>query len=206
MMCRSEWKGVRMKLLDIVENLKDFDVPIYILNESELQNKKYCYAIVIPTDKLAFFRGVKSSGNCKDVGVYIIDCDLTDFYDANKSTNFEATKQIERIIKKELQLLDGEYVLAFAVFSILHEIGHMKHLQNSQMSFQEYYDTYQKDWDNIYKEYLFMYKLYGTTQERIKEVNSLYGEKYRSHAFESYADEFAIQHLEECMNILRNVK
>ena len=195
-----------MRLFDIIKTLDHFDVPMHTLNENELKNKNYCYAIVIPTDKLALFRGIKPSGNHKDVGVYVIDCDLTVFHEANKAINFEATEQIEKIIRKNIQLHDGEYALAFAVFSILHEIGHIKHLQNSQMSFQEYYDTYQKDWDNIYKEYLFMYKLYGTTQERIKEVNSLYGEKYRSHAFESYADEFAIQHLEECMDKLRNIK
>ena len=50
-----------MKLSDILKFINNFDVPIYILDESELRSQKYCYAVVIPTDKLSSFRGSPSS-------------------------------------------------------------------------------------------------------------------------------------------------
>ena len=194
-----------MDLSHIVSVLNEVDVPIHILSTSELQNKKYCYAVVIPTDKLSSFRGTPSSNSAKETGVYIIDCDLDVFYEANKSTNFEGVVQIEKIIKDNFDILETEYVISFALFSILHEVGHIRHLQNSKLSYEEYYDTYQRTWDNIYRNYLFMYNLYGTTPERKKAVNQLFGEEYRQHAFESYADSFAIEHFEKYMCKLRNM-
>lgn len=192
-----------MKLSDILSTLDSFNVVIHILNESELHNKNYCYAVVIPTDKLAYYRGAKSSSEPKETGVYIIDCDLIDFYKANKAKNLEGTVQIEKTINENTNIFDGERPLAFSLFSILHEIGHITHFQNAKMSYEEYYNAYQKDWDDIYKDYLFMYRFYGTTQERLKAVNVLFGEKYRNHAFESYADNFALEHFEKCMQKLR---
>lgn len=194
-----------MRLLDILRCINNFDVPVYILPESELQSKKYCYAIVIPTDKLASFRGATKPNSFKDTGVYIIDCDLDVFYSENKSSNFEGITQIEKIISDNFDISEKEYILAFAVFSLLHEIGHIRHLQESKMSYEEYFNAYQKDWDDIYREYLFMCKLYGTSQERLKAVNQIYGEKYRQHAFESYADNFALEHFEKCMQKLRDM-
>ena len=200
------WFGNNMKLSKIIHVLDAFNVPIYILNDSELQNKKYCYAVVIPTDELARFRGTPLPNKVKQTGVYIIDCDLYTFYEASRSVNPEGIEQIEKLIRDNFGISEAEYYLAFAMFSVLHEIGHIKHIEKSKMSYKEYYDTYQKDWDNIYKEYILMYKFYGTTPERIKIVNQLYGEKYRHHAFENYADSFALMHFEKSMQKMRNIE
>ena len=200
------WFGNDMKLSNIIRALDIFEVPFYILDINELQNNKYCFAIVIPTDKLAQFRGVQQPINVKQTGVYIINCDVYTFYEASKSTNPEGIAQIEQIIRDNFGVFKSEYYLAFAVFSILHEIGHIKHLEKSKMTYEEYYDTYQKEWDNLYREYLFVYKIYATTPERIKAVNQLYGEKYRSHPFENFADHFALEHFEECMQKIHDIE
>ena len=105
-----------MRLFDIIKTLDHFDVPMHTLNENELKNKNYCYAIVIPTDKLALFRGIKPSGNHKDVGVYVIDCDLTVFHEANKAINFEATEQIEKIIRKTYNCMTVNMLLLLRFF------------------------------------------------------------------------------------------
>ncbi|MGM9642791.1 MAG: hypothetical protein ACI3XI_06240 [Eubacteriales bacterium] len=101
-------------MLDILQCINNFDVSVYILSESELQNTKYCYAVVIPTDKLASFHGANKSNAPKDTGVYIIDCDLNIFYNANKSTNFEGIAQIEKIIRDNFDICEDESVIAFA--------------------------------------------------------------------------------------------
>lgn len=183
-----------MNLFDLAKSLNTFDVPLYI---SEKNN--CCFSIVIPSNELNRLRNKTDDNTNKETGVYVSECSCYDFYEYAKQINNEAVNQIENLIFDRFGSFDERKELVYSVFAILHEIGHVYHLLESKLTYDEFWEKYYVDWQNVWVEYQFCYNFLADTLEEKKKINMIFGEKYRNTAFEKYADMFALNHFEECL-------
>lgn len=188
-----------MTLLQIIEVIGDFTVPIYPLEYGEINNE-FCYSIVIPTDVLGKIRGNNSTSTKRDTGVYFYNCTYSKLYELMSEKTPEAVQQIIEKLNSNFQIIEYNIPLAFSIFALLHEIGHVYHLNNSGMSYEEYWRKYYKERDALWIDYQFEYYIIAKTPIEKKNVNLKYGEIYRNIEIEHLADDFAINHFEECYN------
>ena len=188
-----------MTLLEIVDLIGNFQVPIYTIEHQEINND-YCFSIMIPTDVLSKIRGNNSNSPKRDTGVYFYNCTFLKFYEITSTKTPEAVQQIIEIIKSNFWIEENDIALAFSVFALLHEIGHVHHFINSEISCEEYWSQYYKERDALWANYQFEYHFIARTPDDKKNVSLKYGEIYRNIEIEHIADEFAICHFEECYN------
>lgn len=186
-----------MTLLEIIELIGDFKVPICTIEYQEINND-YCFSIVIPTDILAKIRGKNSTSPKRDTGVYFYNCTFLKLYELTSAKTPEAVQQIIEKIKSNFSINENDVALAFSIFALLHEIGHVHHFINSEMSCEEYWMQYYKKRDALWMDYQFEYYIIAQTPNEKKNVNLKYGEIYRNLEIEHIADDFAICHFEEC--------
>lgn len=184
-----------MRILDIINLIGIYNVPIFTIEKHEIKGN-CCFSIMIPTDELAEIRNKKATTH-RNTGVYFYNCTYSEFYNLSKEINSEAVSQIIELIKQNFEINDEDEKLAFSLFSILHEIGHVHHFLNSKMSYREYWINFYKDWEELWIMYQFEYNIIATTSDEKSKTNLKYGKLYRGVALEKVADDFAINNFKD---------
>ena len=87
-------------------------------------------------------------------------------------------------------------VYAYVLFTILHEIGHWKHLIQSGLSSMDYWKKYEAGRDFIWMDFQCEYFVCKNDIQRQKTL-ARFNEKYRNLPSERFADEYAIRELSQ---------
>ena len=112
----------------------------HIFHEIPLPNHDYCYAITIAASELAVLRKRPSSGiKDEELGVHLVNAELQEVYDSYCQRNPVAVNETCSMLFERCSVPAEKKVYAYVLFTILHEIGHWKHLIQSGLSSMDYW-------------------------------------------------------------------
>lgn len=176
------------RLVNIITN---YGVQIHFFDEPK-EKKDYCYAIIIPETELNIIRGKEREGENNDpVGVHILRCDSAELLENYKEQNFPGVLETTNELQQRFSIPSEQMHIAYTLFVILHEIGHVLHHLESGLSNSEYWYRYNGSRDDVWMIYQFCHnvicKNFGEQQLLQTFVNQI----YRNIPSEKYADKFA---------------
>lgn len=135
-----------------------------------------------------------------ECGLYIPELTADALIELHKRGNPGSVKMIMSSVNK---VYISEYNLTYAVFCILHELGHWVHYNSTDLSDKEFYCKEKADrWDaeQLRKE---IYKMPDYNPIKLSLCDKQ-NEMYRNIPSEKAADQYALKHLEEAMECVRN--
>ncbi len=128
----------------LVEHLKNFisDVPVHFTPIDELDKTNYVSCRFIGNEEAnAIQHGIhyaETPYNNSDVGIHLPDITIDQFYRLEKQRNPAAISIIFENLTAGRKMYIKEQQLWFALFCILHEIGHWKYFIQSGLSSLDY--------------------------------------------------------------------
>ena len=136
-----------------------------------------------------------------ELGVHLINLELQDIYNNYLEKNSIAVYKLSTLLREQLTVTSDKIIPAYALFVVLHEIGHWQHLIQSGLTRTEYWKTYEAHRDDLWVEFQFMYHFCRNKQEQ-QSILNLYDDKYRNLPSERYADDFAKNELPQYLDLL----
>lgn len=167
-------------------------------------------SIIIETEKVpVHFNNVKTFSSVTylkpntDIqrGLYLPDCDSLEALEYCKSSMPDGFRRIKELICTKCDFDE----ISFSVFSILHELGHW-------LQYKDFIDEGHNDQDFIINyefERAILYSQRNTeyknckSKEDIVELNEKYDKLYAELPTERYANDFALNHLLECVMMIK---
>lgn len=170
-----------MKVRDIVsKTIMLNDVPVHFTNTKSFTSITYL-----------------KSGTDKERGLYLPDCDSLEALNYCKINMPDGYERIQNIICSKCEFDE----ITFTMFSILHELGHWiqyRNFINAGHNDKEFIAKYESERALLYlkrnEEYVFC-----KCKEDVIALNKKYDQLYAGLPTEKYANNFALEHLPECM-------
>lgn len=185
-----------MLVKELISRIDTKDTPIFF-HEIPLPNHDYCYAITIAASELAVLRKRPSSGiKDEELGVHLVNDELQEVYDSYCQRNPVAVNETCSMLFERCSVPAEKKVYAYVLFTILHEIGHWKHLIQSGLSSMDYWKKYEAGRDFIWMDFQCEYFVCKNDIQRQKTL-ARFNEKYRNLPSERFADEYAIRELSQ---------
>ena len=176
---------------ELVNTILDYGVQIHFFDKPK-RKKDYCHAILIPENELNIIRGKEVENDNNDpVGVHVLKCDsaelLADFAARNMPGVLETTSEL----KQRFSIPNEQMHIAYTLFVVLHEIGHVLHHQESGLSNSEYWYRYNGSRDDVWMIYQFCHNVICKDSGDQQLLQAFVNQIYRNIPSEKYADEFA---------------
>ena len=194
---------------DLVDCLGDYigDAPIHFTPKAELNPENYVLCVFIGEEETdAIRRGVHNKEfqyDNSDVGLHFPEITIDCYYHLEEARNPIAQEINMGYLQKNRKTYHEEKNLWFALFCVLHEIGHWKHFKQSGLSAIDY----EKSIHDISKKY----KEIGDiifSMPNFHPLKMVYAEKYHKESHEQIpsekaADEYALDHFDEALSMVR---
>lgn len=184
------------------------DVPVHYTPVEKLDKTNYVSCRFMGNEEANAIRNGTHDPEIKydnsDVGLYFPDIAINEYYSLELRRNPAAQNVIVHNLTITRKMYVKEQKLWFALFCILHEIGHWKHFKQSGLLAVDYEksensvrDLYEKQGDmiRIIPDCIFMRKYYLAEQH--------YRESHSAIPSEKYADEYALQNFDEALSLFR---
>ena len=194
-----------MKTKDIAEKINIYNVDIKYFY-SPTPNVDYCSSSIIPSSVLAQIRGNASiaSEETTFIGVNLLDCEHKELYNYFCHTNLPAVQKTCQTLQKNFHISQSHMALAYSLYAILHEIGHIVHLKEFELSYEDYWYRYNASRDNTNILFQFCYhKICHSDSERMILL-AFVNEIYDNIPSEKAANKFAMQEFLRCWAIINN--
>lgn len=136
-----------------------------------------------------------------DCGLYIPDISIDEFMAIQRKGNPDSINDIMGTIPGKIRL--EEYKLTYALFCILHELGHWNYYKDSGMTDYEFYLHDRAGRKEAVDLSVRILKMPNDDPDKSKLVTKQ-NIMYRNVPSEKAADQFALKHLEEAMALVRN--
>ena len=192
-----------MNTKDIVDKINTYNVNIkYFYSPSP--NVDYCSSSIIPSSILAQIREKMPlpSDETTFIGVNLLDCEHDDLYNYFCHNNLPAVQKTCQELQKSFHISQSQMALAYALIAILHEIGPVVHLKESQLSYEDYWYKYNASRDDINILFQFCYyKICHSDSERMI-LKAVVNEIYDNIPSEKAANKFAMQEFMKCWQIV----
>jgi hypothetical protein len=169
------------------------------------ETKSFIFQVHNPTEKNDILNDKWDSSNTYDnssIGIYIPNITTDQLAYLENERNPWSFEQILDIVSFKIPVSIEDTNLIYSTFAILHEFGHWFHFINSKMSTYQFYqlESKQRDSLNPLHQELLSLSDYSYEKHRLaKEYNSL----YRKLPSEKIADDFALQYIEESIDIIK---
>ena len=187
----------------IISLINNYNVPIFFFDEATT-NEDYCHAIIIPSESLAEIRGIKKETTIeKNVGVHIFRCDEKTLYADFLRRNLPAVYARQQQLQSCFSIEQSDIPLAFTLFTILHEIGHMIHIQESQLSHADYWFRNNASRDDVWKLYQFCNSAICHTPQEKSLLLTFVNQIYDNIPSEKFANQFAEKEFEINWSLLK---
>lgn len=192
-----------MKTEKLISSIKNYDVPIFFFDEAVV-GEDYCHAIIIPSKSLAKIRGINKEITVeKPVGVHIFKCDEKILYEDFSRRNLPAVYARRQQLQSRFCIAQSDIPLAFTLFTVLHEIGHIIHIQESNLSHADYWFRNNASRDDVWKLYQFCNSAICHTPQEELQLLIFVNQIYDNIPSERFANQFAEKEFEINWNLLK---
>ncbi|MCC8153166.1 MAG: hypothetical protein LIP01_02475 [Tannerellaceae bacterium] len=164
-----------------------------------MYNKCVSDSLALAVEKNEYDAG-KEYDNSK-CGLYIPDISTDEFMATQKKGNPDSVRTIMGAILGKISV--EEYNLTYAVFCILHELGHWVYYKESGMTDDEFY-LHERPGRKEVTDLANRIRALPVGDPMIPTLCAQHEEMYRNLPSEKAADQYALEHLEEAMECVRN--
>ena len=176
----------------LVNTISTYGVQIHFFDEPK-PRKDYCHAIIIPENELNIIRGKEGENDNNDpVGVHILRCDSAELLADFAAQNMPGALEIINELKKHFSISDEQMHIAYTLFVVLHEIGHVLHHQESGLTNSEYWYRYNGSRDDVWMIYQFCHNMICKNPREQQLLQTFVNQIYNNIPSEKYANEFAV--------------
>ncbi len=194
-----------IKLTDLVTILHlDEKAPIHYQPPENLNRENYIFFRFMSQQEKTDIENKSWNKNTEypkeELGIYVPDVTIDEFIDLEKERNY--VHEIINLVSYTITVPMDEYNLVFAIFCLLHEVGHWIHFKKMGLTSYDYFQ-----WDKRYRADLVcdgnkIYNMPDNSFEKHILVRE-YNERYRKIPSEMAADTYALEHINESINIVR---
>lgn len=194
---------------DLINGLGDYisDIPVYFTPEDKLNPENYVYFVFMGKEEADAIRhGVYDAEiqyDNSDVGLHFPNITIDYYYELEKMRNPVAQRINMENLQNNRIMNDMEKHLWFALFCVLHEIGHWHHFKMSGLSAIDYEKSIHAITE-VYENYANMiYKMSNINPLKIICAEQYHRESHEKIPSEKAADEYALEHFDEALSLVR---
>lgn len=193
----------------LVEYIKDYigDAPVHFTPIDKLDKTDYVSCRFMGNEEADAIRHGKHNTETqfdnRDVGIHLPDITIKQLFCLESQRNPAAQRVILADLNAERILYNKERQLWFALFCILHEVGHWKYFIQSGLSAFDYEKSEHEIRDKFEKIAVRLYEMPDFLPEKMTLAEQYHKESHAQIPSEKAADEYALKHFDNALTKVR---
>lgn len=192
-------------LKDLVTILKLNKIaPIHYQSPDKLNRENYMFFRFMSSQEQTDLENNNWNKNIEytkeELGVYVPDLTIDEFISLEKERNY--VHDIMNLVSYTITVPMNEYNLIFAIFCLLHEVGHWIQFIEMGLSSYDYFQWDKRYRADLVKDSKIIYNMPDNLFEKHILVKD-YNERYRKIPSEMAADKYAFKHINKSIKVVR---